>query len=47
MVLAIIALIAVPIVLNIIEKAREGAAVSSARSYIRVVESYLVLSELD
>ena len=46
-VLAIIALIAVPIVLNIIEQARKGAAVSSARSYIKAIEAYVLLSELD
>ena len=46
-VMAIIALIAVPIVLNIIKRAREGAAVSSARNYIKAVETYTVAGELD
>ena len=47
MVLAIIALIAVPIVLNIIEKSRQGAAITSARNYIKATGTYVVSSELD
>ncbi len=46
-VLAVIALIAVPIVLNIIKQARVGAAESSARNYIKAVETYTVAGELD
>ena len=33
--------------MNIIEQARKEAAVSSARSYIKAIESYIVLSELE
>ncbi len=46
-VLAVIAIIAVPIVLNIIKRARVGAAESSARNYIKAVETYTVAGELD
>ena len=46
-VLIIISLIAVPIVLNIIERARRGAAVSSARSYIRASETYVLTGQLN
>ena len=47
MVLTIIALIAVPIVLNIIERARRGATIASARSYIKATEVYAIANELD
>ena len=38
-ILAIIALIATPLVLNTIEKARKGAAKASANTYIHTVET--------
>ena len=41
-VLAIIALIATPIVLNLINNAKEGAAKSSATSYVKAVENGVV-----
>jgi len=46
-VLAIIALIATPMVLNTIEKAREGAAKASAETYMRAIEEYAVKSQID
>lgn len=46
-VLAIIALIATPIVLGVIQEARSGAAKISAFNYIEAVEKYMVLTELD
>ena len=46
-VLAIIALIATPMVLNTIEKARKGAAESSANTYLKAIETYIVRAELD
>ena len=46
-ILAIIALIATPLVLNTIEKAKEGAAKASAYAYAEEVERYIILSELD
>ena len=46
-VLAVIALIAVPLVLNTIEKAKEGAAVASAYAYAEEVERYIILSQMD
>ena len=41
-VLAIIALIATPIVLNLINNAKEGAAKSSATAYVKAVENGVV-----
>ena len=46
-VLAIIALIATPMILNVVEKARKGAAVSSAYGYIDAVEKYIVMHNID
>ena len=46
-VLAIIALIATPMVLNTIEKARKGAAEASANTYLKAIETYIVRAELD
>ena len=46
-ILAIIALIAMPLVLNTIEKARKGAAEASAYAYAEEVDRYLVLSQID
>lgn len=45
-VLAIIALIAVPIILNIINKAKEGAAERSVNTYIEAINNYQVLALL-
>ena len=46
-VLAIIALIATPIVMNVIKKANEGAAERSADNYIKAVETLIATSKLD
>ena len=46
-ILAIIALIATPAILNVIEKARKGAAESSALGYIDAVEKQIMINELD
>ncbi len=42
-ILAVIALIATPIILNLIEKARKGAAESSAYAYIEAAEKAIVV----
>ena len=42
-ILAVIALIATPIILNLIEKARQGAAESSAYAYIEAAEKAAVV----
>ncbi len=42
-ILAVIALIATPIILNLIEKARQGAAESSAYAYIEAAEKAVVV----
>lgn len=46
-ILAIIALIATPLILNVIDQAREGAAKNSAYGYASAVESYLALELLN
>ena len=46
-ILAIIALIATPMIMGVIEKARKGAAEDSARYYIEGVENTIVMSMLD
>lgn len=46
-ILAIIALIATPMILGVIEKARKGAAESSALGYIDAVEKYAVFGMMD
>ena len=46
-ILAIIALIATPTILGVIEKARKGAAKSSALGYIDAVEKQIMINELD
>ncbi len=46
-ILAIIALIATPIVLNLIDKARRGAAESSAYAYINAAEKAAVVTLMD
>ena len=46
-VLAIIALIAVPIILNVIEKSKQSSAVDSAYGYLNAIEKYTVLNQVD
>lgn len=46
-ILAIIALIATPLILNVIDQAKEGAARSSAYGYANAVEKHLALQQLD
>lgn len=46
-ILAIIALIATPLILNVIDQANEGAAKSSAYGYANAVENYLALEQLN
>ena len=46
-VLVVIALIAVPLVLKLVNKAKEGAAEASAHTYVKEVENYIVLSQMD
>ena len=46
-VLAVIALIATPIVLSLVNKAKEGAAEASAYAYVKEVETYIMLSQLN
>ena len=46
-VLAIIALIATPQILNVVEKARKGAAKSSALGYIDAVEKQIMVNQLN
>ena len=46
-VLAIITLIAVPIISKVVDKARKGAAEESALNYIDAVEKYVILHDLD
>ena len=46
-ILAIIALIATPTILGVIETARQGAAESSALGYIDAVEKHIAISEVD
>ena len=46
-VLAIIALIATPIVLNLINNAKKGAAEQSASIYIKEIENYMILNQLN
>ena len=45
-ILAIIALIATPIILGVIDKAKIGSAEQSANGYISSIENYVVLNEL-
>ena len=45
-VLAIIALIAVPTILKVVEKARKGAAESSALGYVDAVEKSIILNPM-
>ena len=46
-ILAIIALIATPLILNVIDQAREGAAKNSAYGYANAVENYLALEQMN
>ena len=46
-ILAIIALIATPTILGVIEKAKKGAAESSALGYIDAVEKQVMINEMD
>ena len=46
-ILAIIALIATPIILNVINDAKEQAAKDSAHGYVDAVDKYIVSSEID
>ena len=46
-ILAIIALISTPIVLNIINTSRKGASITSARGYIRAVNNEILANEMD
>ena len=46
-VLAIIALIATPIVMNVIKKANEGAVERSADNYVKAVETLIATEKLD
>ncbi len=46
-ILAIIALIATPTILSVIEKARKGAAESSALGYIDAIEKQVMINEVD
>ena len=46
-ILAIIALIATPIVINLLNKSRQKSAENSAYSYIKAIEYYIGLSELE
>ena len=45
-ILAIIALIATPIILGVIDTAKEGSAKASALAYIDAVEDYVVISQV-
>ncbi len=46
-ILAVIALIATPMIMDVIEKSKKGAAESSASGYISAVEQYKIVSQLD
>ena len=46
-ILAVIALIATPTILGVIETARKGAAESSAYGYVDAVEKSIVMAEVD
>lgn len=46
-ILAIIALIATPVILNVIEKSKKGAAKNSAQGYIEAVEKQIAINLLD
>ena len=46
-ILAIVALIATPVILNVIEKSKKGAAKNSAQGYIEAVEKQIAINLLD
>ena len=46
-VLAVIALIATPIVLNLVKTAKKGAAEQSALIYIKEIENYMILNQMN
>lgn len=46
-ILAVIALIATPLIMNVIDKAKKGAAENSAYGYINAIESKLALDMID
>ena len=46
-ILAIIALIATPIILGVIDKAKQGAAEQSANGYINAIENQVMISQLE
>ena len=46
-VLAIISLIAIPIIANVIDKAKEGSAIDSSYGYIDALEKNIALGEID
>ena len=45
-ILAVIALIATPIILGVIDKAKQGSAEQSANGYINAIENQVVVSQL-
>ena len=44
-ILAVIALIATPMILNVVETAKKGAVVASANGYLEALENYQVMAE--
>ena len=46
-ILAIVAVIATPIILGVIDKAKKGAAEQSALGYIDAVEKQIVINSMD
>ena len=46
-ILAVIALIATPLILNVIETAKKGAAEQSANGYIKAVEDHIAIKMLE
>ena len=44
-ILAVIALIATPMILNVVEDAKKGAVVASANGYLEALENYQVMTE--
>ena len=46
-ILAVIALIATPMILNVVETAREGAAKSSVLGYVDAVEKQIMINQVD
>ncbi len=45
-ILAVLALITTPILLNVIESSRKSTALNSAEGYVRAVSNYLIMNEL-